>query len=142
MMEQGSLFVDDANAKRAQTTYWDLVKVLEEADIPVHRHGDMTEFIAAKKVTRAAPSLRVAVLWALATAGDEGMIGHDAVHLLGVGESTARTRLTELGKMGLAIKTGRTRNNPRGNPEGVWRATREVISAVEALTSEDEEVEG
>jgi len=101
--------------------------LFDDTPAPAHRadHGDETERLAAEKVRPALGWLRSTALNDLRNAPD-GLTGDElcALHPE-VPEYSLRPRLTELADLrfgALAVKTGATRPNRRGNAERVWRA--------------------
>lgn len=116
----------------------EVATLISDEAVPVHKNASDTEWAAAAKVAKHRKRLRALVLVAVYLSHDRGVTGAELVKTLNVGESTARTRLTELGRMGLVMKTAQRRDNDRGNAEIVWRVTPNAVDILYDRAVNDE----
>lgn len=95
--------------------------------VPAH-HGARntdpdTSLFAAATATEGMTHNQLAVLAALAAAGEPGMIDHDHEAVNGLKQDTAGKRRGELAASGLVVDSGRRRKTPRGAKAIVWTLT-------------------
>jgi hypothetical protein len=95
--------------------------------VPAHlgaRNTDPeTSLFAAATATEGMTHNQIAVLTALAAAGDRGMIDHDHEAVNGLKQDTAGKRRGELAADGLVVDSGTRRKTPRGSKAIVWVLT-------------------
>lgn len=94
-----------------------------------HRDGPDTERAAAQKVAPRVVGRRLAALEALAK--HERASGSDVAKTARLSILSIRPRLTELQEMGLIEDTFLRKGNEFGNPEIVWRITKEGMKYVD-----------
>lgn len=101
------------------------MRLLGEA--PVHHRARSTDpetsLLAAATATDGLTHNQIAVLNALAAAGDVGMIDHDHEPVNGLKQDTAGKRRGELAADGLVVDSGQRRKTPRGAKAIVWVLT-------------------
>ena len=95
--------------------------------VPAH-HGARatdpdTSLFAAATATAGMTHNQIAVLTALAAAGEAGMIDHDHEAVNGLKQDTAGKRRGELTADGLVVDSGTRRKTPRGSKAIVWVLT-------------------
>jgi hypothetical protein len=84
-------------------------------------HGGASED-AAKAIAAEAGALRAGALAVLTAAGPGGLTADEIAAIMGLDILTIRPRVSELGALGLAVKTGLRRRNARGSSCGIWIA--------------------
>ncbi|HSM42020.1 MAG TPA: hypothetical protein VK862_14805 [Afifellaceae bacterium] len=90
-------------------------------DAPGYKERSGTSQAAAEAMAPRAGTLRAMALTELRRAPD-GLTADEIADVCGVDRLAMRPRVSELGKMGMAEKTGRTRTNESGKAARVWRA--------------------
>lgn len=94
---------------------------------PAHHRARATDpdtsLFAAATATDGMTHTQIAVLNALAAAGDRGMIDHDHEPVNGLKQDTAGKRRGELADRGLVADSGTRRKTPRGSKAIVWVLT-------------------
>lgn len=114
------------------------VPVVTLSEVPVHhrhRANDMDTAVSAAAAisTDGMTFAKIAVLKALAAAGEHGMIDHDHQPVNGLGQDTAGKRRGELVDDGLVVDSGIRRRTPRGRNAAVWVITPEGLAVLRAL---------
>lgn len=113
------------------------VPVVSLSEVPAHhrhRAGDMdTAVAAAVAATDGLTFNQIAVLRALAAAGEHGMLDHDHHAINGLGQDTAGKRRGELVRAGLVVDSGLRRLTPRGRNAAVWVITPAGHAVLRAL---------
>lgn len=105
--------------------------------VPAHHGARSTDpdtaVAAAATATEGMTHNQIAVLTALAAAGDRGMIDHDHEPVNGLKQDTAGKRRGELVALGLVADSGERRKTPRGSKAIVWVLTPAGLATYRSL---------